>query len=175
MSNLTRLFAPAALALALGAASLAPAPVHAQSAGDLTRTVVDIADVVFRGQQPYDRNGDYSQDDRLVVGRDRYGRPVYYRAADPRYGDSRYGDARYGDPRFGQSGQHNGPPYGNAYGYYGHEQGQQKCNKHGKCKSKFNDERYGRNDRDRDDNDDQNDNDYAYGSHHHHHGERDDD
>lgn len=182
MANLIRLFAPAALAVALGAASFTPAPAHAQNAGDLTRTIVNIADVVFRGQQPYYRGGDYSQDDRLVVGRDQYGRPVYYRVTDPRYNDPRYndpryGDPRYGDPRYGHNGERNGPPYGNAYGYYGHAPGQQaKCNKHGKCKSQFYDARYDRNGRDHDDDrDDDRDDGYAYGSHHRHHGDRDDD
>lgn len=167
MANLSRYFAPAALAVALGVAALSPAPVRAQSVGELTRTIVNIADVVFRNQQPYYRYGDYSQDDRLVAGRDRYGRTVYYRVndprigdprygdprySDPRYGDPRYGDPRYGDPRYGQNGPRHGPPYGNAYGYYGQAPGQRaKCNKHGKCKAQYYDARYDRNDRDDDD------------------------
>ena len=65
--------------------------------------LVDVADVVLRGGQPYYRYGDYGYDDRLIVGRDRYGRPVYYRiviAAGLRSPTTRIG-----------------PPYGNAYGY----------------------------------------------------------
>lgn len=139
----TRWFAPAVLAAALGAAALAPAPAKAQSA-DLIRTIVDIADVVMRGNQPYYRHGDYSADDRLVMGRDRYGRPVYYRVGsrDPynRYGYDRYGDDRYDDRYERRS----GPPYGRAYGYYGKAPGQQraKCNRNGRCKSEYYDARY---------------------------------
>ena len=134
-----RWLAPAALAAALGAAALAPVPAKAQSA-DLVRTIVDIADVVFRGNQPYYRHGDYGYDDRLVAGRDRYGRTVYYRVADPRYGADRYGTDRYG---------HTSPPYGRAYGYYGNAPGQRaKCNKKGKCKVEYYDARYDRDRRD---------------------------
>ncbi|TCZ87201.1 hypothetical protein [Lysobacter sp. N42] len=118
---IARWLAPAALATALGAAALAPVPAKAQSA-DLVRTIVDIADVVFRGGQPYYRHGDYGYDDRLVAGRDRYGRTVYYRVADPRYG---------------------APPYGRAHGYYGKAPGQRKkCNRSGKCKVEYYDARY---------------------------------
>lgn len=171
MTSLTRLFAPAALAAALAIASLAPAPVQAQSAGELTRSIVNIADVVFRNQQPYDRYGDYSQNDRLVAGRDQYGRPIYYRQA----------DRRYSDPRYGRTDQRNGPPYGNAYGYYGNAPGQRaKCNKHGKCKASFYDARYDRNDRGHRDHDDRdhdgnNQGDGYADRSHHGHGDRDDD
>lgn len=131
-----RWLAPAALAAALGVAALAPVPAQAQSA-DLIRTIVDIADVVFRGNQPYYRHGDYGQDDRLVVGRDRYGRTVYYRVADPRYGGY---DRGYTD-RYGRT----SPPYGRAYGYYGNQPSQRtKCNKKGKCKTEYYDARYDR-------------------------------
>lgn len=137
---IARWFAPTALAAVLGVAALAPAPAQAQSA-DLIRSIVDIADVVFRGNQPYYRHGDYGYDDRLVAGRDRYGRTVYYRVADPRYGD-RYAD--YG--RYNRS----APPYGRAYGYYGDTPGQRrKCNKNGKCKVEYYDARYDRNRGDR--------------------------
>jgi hypothetical protein len=133
-----RWLAPAALAAALGAAALAPVPAKAQSA-DLVRTIVDIADVVFRGNQPYYRHGDYGYDDRLVAGRDRYGRTVYYRVADPRYG-------AYDDRRLRTS-----APYGRAYGYHGQAPGQRKkCNKNGKCKVEYYDARYDRNRYDRD-------------------------
>src|SRR6476469_4364504 len=93
---LSRWLVPAALAAALGAASLAPSTAHAQSVDQLTRTIIDIADVAFRGGQPYYRDGNYGSQDRLVAGRDRYGRTVYYRVQDPRYGyDHRYGSAPY--------------------------------------------------------------------------------
>ena len=139
---LSRWLAPAVLAAALGAASFAPAPVQAQSY-DLTRAIVDIADVVFRSGQPYYRYGDYGADDRLVVGRDAYGRPVYYRLVrDDRYNGyntyNRYNNAyRTGYTR-------SSPPYGRAYGYYGRAPGQAKCNKHGKCKAEYYDPRYDR-------------------------------
>lgn len=125
-----RWLAPAALAAALGAAAMAPVPAKAQST-DLVRTIVDLADVVFRGSQPYYRHGDYGYNDRLVAGRDRYGRTVYYRVADPRYGG--YND-RY---------VRTAPPYGRAYGYYGNQPSQRtKCNRNGKCKSQYYDARY---------------------------------
>lgn len=138
-----RWLAPAALAAALGVSALVPAPAKAQSA-DLVRTIVDIADVVMRGNQPYYRHGDYSTDDRLVMGRDRYGRPVYYRvASDPRYGDrydSRYG---YGDRYDSRYGYRTGAtaPYGRAVGYHRNQGQHQKCNKHGKCKVEYYDPR----------------------------------
>lgn len=120
-----RWLAPAALAAALGAAALMPTPAKAQSA-DLVRSIVDIADVVFRGNQPYYRGGDYGYDDRLVAGRDRYGRTVYYRVADSRYGYDR-----------------GAPPYGQAYGYYGNDNARRtKCNKNGKCKVEYYDARH---------------------------------
>ena len=79
--SLSRYFAPAVLAASLGVAAVAaPAPAQAQS-DDLVRVLVSVADVVMRGNQPYYRHGDYGYDDRLVMQRDRYGRPVYYRCA----------------------------------------------------------------------------------------------
>lgn len=123
---IARWLAPAALATALGAAALVPAPAKAQSA-DLVRTIVDIADVVFRGGQPYYRYGDYGYDDRLVAGRDRYGRVVYYRVADPRYGYDRYERDRYRDAR---------------YGYNDRSVRRTKCNPNGKCKVEYYDARY---------------------------------
>jgi hypothetical protein len=103
-----------------------PAPAQAQD--DLARVLVDIADVVMRGGTPYYRHGNYGYDDRLVASRDRYGRPVYYRTV-----------ANGGVYR-------NGPPYGNAYGYYRNGPGSRdvKCNKHGKCKVEYYDPRYDR-------------------------------
>ena len=134
MHALSRPLLPALLAAALGLGlGLAAAPsAHAQN-DTLTRVLVDVADVVLRGGQPYYRGGDYGYDDRLIVERDRYGRPVYDRRAQ----------------------QHQGPPYGNAYGYYRNGPGSQdaprtKCNKRGKCKAEYYDPRYDeRGDRDR--------------------------
>lgn len=127
MTTLTRWIAPAALAIGLGfGAAAMPAPVQAQD--QLARVLVDLADVVIRGGTPYYRHGNYGYDDRLVVDRDRYGRRVYYREV-PRH-------ERY----------RNGPPYGNAYGYYRNGAGSRdaKCNKHGKCKVTYYDPRYDR-------------------------------
>lgn len=138
---LSRWLAPAVLAAAFGAASFAPAPAHAQSSYDVTRAIVDIADVAFRSGQPYYRYGQYGSNDRLIVSRDRYGRPVYYRVVRADRFDNAYGRGA--------------PPHGRAYGDYGHAPGQVKCNRHGKCKTRYYDPRYDRHDRygydDRDD------------------------
>jgi hypothetical protein len=134
--SLSRYLAPAVLAAGLGIAAVAaPAPAQAQS-DDLVRVLVDVADVVLRGGVPYYRHGDYGYNDRLIVQRDRYGRPVYYRYV-PRHG--------YRD----------GPPYGNAYGYHRNRgypvTGAQrmKCDKRGKCTVVYYDPRYDRRDDDR--------------------------
>lgn len=132
MATISRWLAPAVLAVGLGAAAIAPLPAMAQSGDNLVRVLVDVADVVLRGGVPYYRNGDYGYDDRLVAGRDRYGRVVYYRMV----------------PR---DGYRAGPPYGNANGYYRNGPGSRatagrvsKCNKHGKCKVEYYDPRYDR-------------------------------
>lgn len=134
MSIMSRWFAPVLLVAGLGLAALAPAPAHAQS-NDLARVIVDVADVIFRDGSPYYRQGQYRHDDRLIVVRDRYGRPTYYRQVSH-------------DHR-------SGPPYGKAYGYYRNGPGSRhmKCNKHGKCKAtgKYRDSRYSYDRRDRDD------------------------
>ena len=137
MKMLSRWFAPAVLAAGLGFGAMTPAPVQAQDS--LTRVLVDVADVVLRSGVPYYRYGDYGYNDRLVAGRDRYGRLVYYRTV-PRGYDSRY---------------RSGPPYGNAYGYYRNGPGSRdmKCNKHGKCKVQYYDPRYDRDRHDRWDHD----------------------
>ncbi|MBA2238093.1 MAG: hypothetical protein H0W24_05245 [Lysobacter sp.] len=119
MPLLFRWSAPLALAVGLGAAALAPAPAFAQSGDELARVIVDVADVILRDDGAYDRRGEYGHDDRLIVGRDRYGRPVYYREL-PRH-------------------ERAGPPYGNAHGYHGTAPGQQKkvkCDSHGRCQVK---------------------------------------
>lgn len=119
MSTLFRWSAPLVLAASFGAAALAPSMAHAQSSDHLARVIVDVADVIFRGDTAYDRRGQYGSNDRLIVTRDRYGRAVYHRV----------------DPRYDRS----GPPYGNAYGYHGNAPGQQKkvkCDSHGRCQVK---------------------------------------
>jgi len=132
MLSIARWLAPAALAAALGAAAFVPAP--AQANDDLIRVIVDVADIVFRNGQPYYRHGGYGYDDRLVVSRDRYGRPVYYRYV-PRH------DQRYG------------PPYGNAYGYHRNRgvgfvpdpngrYSRQRCDSRGRCRIEYYDPRY---------------------------------
>lgn len=134
MAPMTRWIAPAILAAGLGfGAMAAPAPVQAQD--NLSRVLVDIADVVLRGGQPYYRHGDYGHDDRLIVVRDRYGRPTYYRRVPAHQVYNR-----------------GGPPYGVAHGYYRNGPGSRmadhgrnvKCNKHGKCKVEYYDPRYDR-------------------------------
>ena len=133
--SLTKLLAPTMLAAGLGLAAIAaPAPAQAQS-DDLVRVLVNVADVVLRGNTPFYRHGDYGYDDRLSMQRDRYGNPVYYRYV----------------PR---QEYRQGPPYGNAYGYYRNgpgSNGHTKCNKNGKCKTTYYDPRYDRDDRYRDD------------------------
>lgn len=141
--SLSRYFAPAVLAASLGLAAVA-APAQAQSS-DLVRVLVNVADVVMRGNTPYYRNGDYGYDDRLIAQRDQYGRVVYYRNVPSQ---QYYGNTQpYGSNQPYRSNQ---PPYGNAYGYYRNAPvtGTRavKCNKHGKCKSKteYYDPRYDR-------------------------------
>lgn len=129
MQILSRWFAPALLAAGLGLGAMTPAPAQAQNS--LSRVLVDVADVAFNGGTPYYRYGNYGPDDRLVMARDAYGRPVYYRQV--AYGQGAYGRPTY-DPRnayptypnypvyqngYGRNGyERSGPPYGNAYGYY---------------------------------------------------------
>lgn len=127
---MTRWLAPAALAAALGAGALMPAPARAQS-DDLVRLIVDVADVAMRGGQPYYRYGNYGHADRLVVGRDRYGRKVYYRVVD------RPGRYRHPAPRYGRD-------HRRGYGYSYRAPSRTKCNKHGKCKVEYYDPRYDR-------------------------------
>ena len=124
MTALSRWLAPAVLTAGFGFAALVPAPAQAQD-DTLTRVIVDVADVVLRGGQPYYRHGSYGYDDRLIATRDRYGRVVYYRMA----------------PRYVRSGSR----YGTAYDYRHHPAAREvKCNKHGKCKVTYYDARYDR-------------------------------
>ena len=108
MMTLSRWLAPAALAVGLSTGALAAMPAHAQD-NTWTRVLVDAADVALRGGQPYYRYGNYRDDDRLVVARDRYGRPVYYRLVrvdrgrTPYYGNPYAGNPYYGNPYAGVS------------------------------------------------------------------------
>lgn len=125
MTTLTRWMAPAVIAAGLASAAWLPAPAHAQD-DTLARVLVDVADVVLRGGQPYYRYGNYGDDDRLIVQRDRYGRPVYYRTVP--------GQVR------------SGPPYGNAWGYWDNGPGARRvtCNRNGNCTVSYYDPRYDR-------------------------------
>lgn len=120
MDTVSRWLAPAVLASGFGLAALSPAPAHAQSGDELVRVLVDVADVVLRGGTPYYRYGDYGYDDRLIVVRDRYGRPLYYRQVPRHYRDTVRYDQRYGYRR------------------------EVKCNSHGRCKVAYYDPRYDR-------------------------------
>ena len=147
MTLLTRWLAPAALGAALAAGALAPAP--AQARDPLVRVIVDLGDVVFRAGHPYYRYGRYGDDDRLIVDRDRYGRPVYYRYVT----DDAY---------------RAGPPYGRAYGDREHRRhddryawgreawgreawgrgawGRERCDRRGRCRVEYYDPRHDRDD-----------------------------
>lgn len=136
MASPFRWLAPAALALGLGAASLA-APQTARADDELVRVIVDVADVIFRGGTPYYRHGGYGPHDRLVIVHDRYGRPHYYRYVDhDRY--DRYD--RY------DRGYRYGPPYGRAHGHYGKrgKYRRQYCDSRGRCRVEYYDPRYDR-------------------------------
>lgn len=120
MAILTRWLASTALAAGLGLVTLAaPAPAQAQSDDDLVRVIVDVADVIFRGGDPYYRYGD----ERLILDRDRYGRPIYYRAV-----------------------SRSGPPYGKAHGYWKKHgrANRASCDRYGRCVTRYYDPRYDR-------------------------------
>lgn len=124
MAIVTRWLATTALAAGIGMATLAvPVPAHAQSGDDLARVIVDVADVIFRGGYPYYRYGNYGYDDRLIIERDRYGRPIYYRTV-----------AR------------SGPPYGKAHGYWKKQSraSRMECDRYGRCVTRYYDPRYDR-------------------------------
>ncbi|MEH6420497.1 hypothetical protein [Pseudomonas sp. CGJS7] len=128
MTVLSRWLAPVVLAAGLGAAAMAvPAPARADD--QLARVIVDIADVIVRNNTPYYRYGNYGYNDRLIVVRDRWGRPTYYRNV-PRHVDYRY---RPAPPRY--------------YGYNRYDDRRyydRDCNKHGKCRTTYYDARYDR-------------------------------
>lgn len=126
LSNRAGRFAALAMAAALGLAALLPGTARADD--DVVRVLVEAADVVIRGGHPYYRHGDYGYADRLVVAHDRYGRPVYYRSVPRSY-------------------YRNGPPYGNAHGYWNNRPATQRrvtCDRHGRCVSRYYDPRYDR-------------------------------
>lgn len=151
MITLSRWMAPAVLAAGLGLGGAA-IPAHAQD-NTWTRVLVDAADVALRGGEPYYRYGNYRDDDRLVVVRDRYGRPVYYRLVRVEGGRvPYYGNVYYRDPDYANTAR------------------RVTCSHSGNCTVKYYDPRYdhrgyvtrydgrdrdGRRHHDRDDNDDQ--------------------
>lgn len=138
MVMIPRWLASVVLAAGLGLGAMTPVPAHADD--ELTRVLVDVADVIFNGGVPYYRYGDHRYDDRLIVGRDRYGRRVYYRVLPH--------DGYYRTSYRGM------PPYGNAYGYYrGPASRGMTCNRHGKCKAEYYDPRHDRGGHGRDDGD----------------------
>jgi hypothetical protein len=121
----TRWLASTVLAAGLGMAAFTPVPAKAQSDDDLVRVIVDVADVIYHGGYPYYRYGNYGYNDRLIVVRDYYGRPVYYRDVPRRYYRS-------------------GPPYGNAYGYWRNHPDMRNrvtCDRYGRCVSRYYDTR----------------------------------
>ncbi len=134
MSFLARWLVPAALAGALGTGALFAAPARADD--DLTRVIVDVADIVFRSGQPYYRYSD-GYNDRLIVESDYRGRPVYYRHQ-PRgnaygYHRNRGNDSRSGFVR-------------DPYGRYS----RQRCDSRGRCRVEYYDPRYDRHGQNRD-------------------------
>lgn len=129
MSITSRWLAPLVVAAGLGAAALAPAP--ARASDELVRIIVDVADVVLRGSTPYYRHGNYGRHDRLVVVRDRYGRPVYYREV-PRHYPVAYHPSQFRGP----------PPHARARGHIGHRN--TNCDRKGRCTVRYYDPRQDR-------------------------------
>jgi hypothetical protein len=129
MSTLSKYIAPAVFAAGFAFTALLPKPAHAQDG--LTRVIVDVADVVLRSGQPYYRYGNYRDQDRLVVGRDRYGRPVYYRVVDRGWNDPRYSYRPYNPPVY----------VGNDYDRTARRV---KCNGRGNCTVTYYDPQYDR-------------------------------
>lgn len=123
MSFATRLLGPTALAAALVFTAFA-APAPAVAAEPRVRVTVDLGDVIFRNGHPYFRHGGYGYDERLIVERDRWGRPVYYRYAPRAY--------------------RGGPPYGNAWGYHRDRDLRERriCDSRGRCRVEYYDPRY---------------------------------
>ena len=130
-NTLTRWCVPGLLAAGLSAAAFMPTPAHAQSNDALVQTIVDVADVVLRGNQPYYR-GDYNN--QLRVSYDNRGRPVYYRTV-PRY------DARY-DARYDNRHRHGPPRHAPAHGWRDrHQVRRETCDRRGRCTVQYYDPR----------------------------------
>lgn len=128
MSISIRWLAPLILAAGVGAAALVPAP--ARASDDLVRVIVDVADVVLRGGSPYYRHGNYGHHDRLIVVRDRHGRPQYYRQV-PRNYRAGYHPSQFRGP----------PPHARARG---HVNQRGNCDRHGRCTVRYYDPRFDR-------------------------------
>ncbi len=128
VSTFSRWLFPAALAAGLASLAIA-APARAND--DLVRVIVDVADVVLRGDSAYYRNGHDGRDDRLTVSRDRYGRPVYYRTA-PRYSNVR----RHAQPRYA-------PAYVSRDRHV-RGRNQTRCDRYGRCTTRYSDPRQDR-------------------------------
>ena len=105
MTTLSRWISSLALAAGLGVAAITPAP--AKASDDLVRIIVDVADVVLRGSQPYYRHGHYGRHDQLIVVRDRYGHPTYYRQVPRNYHAGYYAPRHRPGP----------PPHARAWGH----------------------------------------------------------
>ncbi len=136
MSVSFRWLAPLILSAGLGAGALAPATAHASD--DLVRVLVDVADVVLRGGSPYYRHGNYGHHDRLIVVRDRHGRPSYYRQV-PRNYRAGYHPSQFRGP----------PPHARARG---HVNQRSNCDRKGRCTVRYYDPRFDRDHRGRRDN-----------------------
>lgn len=134
MSVMSRWLAPLILAAGLGAAALVPAP--ARASDELVRIIVDVADVVLRGNTPYYRHGSYGRHDRLIVVRDRYGRPVYYREVPRRYAVG-YHPSQFRGP----------PPHARARGHAKPRHAD--CDRKGRCTARYYDPRFDRDHRGR--------------------------
>lgn len=129
-----RWVAPLVVATGLSMAAFVPKPAQAQDDARV-RVIVDVGDVVLRDGRPYYRYGGYRDADRLIVGRDRYGRPVYYRVVD-RHDDDRYRYRhRYRYPVYGFDDRYD-PGISTAR--------RVKCNSHGNCEVTYYDPRYDR-------------------------------
>lgn len=137
MSTFSRWLAPLIIAVGFGTLAIAPSTARADSGDDLVRVLVDVADVVLRGNQPYYRNGNDGYNDRLVVVRDNRGQQRYYRNV-PR---GQYANNYRGGPAYGYRGD-----YRNDYRNDRRSDRDVSCNKHGKCKVKttYYDPRYDR-------------------------------
>ena len=140
--RMKRWVAPLALAMGLSIAAFVPKPAQAQDDARV-RVLVDIGDVVLRDGRPYYGYGGYRDADRLIVGRDRYGRPIYYRVVDRR--DWR-GRDRYDDDRYRYVHRYRYPAYGydDRYAPGISTARRVKCNKHGNCEVSYYDAHYDR-------------------------------